>query len=117
MINVFVSYTTRDNLINVENLISLEDCLKTICQLYIDLIHNDSEDKQGRVESELLMSDLLLLLKTKETFESDWVQKEIKIAKENKIRILEFDYKKEKENNFKTMIREIEKIIEEKKHS
>lgn len=77
---IFVSYTTRDSVITIQNLQQLEVALSNIGQPYIDLIHNDSKDKQKRVEQELAKSQVVLLLKTSSILLSPWVQREINLA-------------------------------------
>lgn len=79
---IFVSYTTRDNSISIKVLNKLNLLLSDYGQVYIDLIHNDSKDKQERVLMELDSCDLILLIETECTFKSDWVKLELKRAKE-----------------------------------
>lgn len=78
---IFVSYTTRDSIINKESLTSLLHIISTLGNPFIDLIHNDSPMKQARVKSELQNSSLLLLLETASIEKSQWVQWEIEMAK------------------------------------
>jgi hypothetical protein len=78
---IFVSYTTRDSIINKESLISLQHIISALGKPFIDLIHNDSPMKQARVKSELQNSSLLLLLETASIEQSQWVQWEIEMAK------------------------------------
>lgn len=99
-LNVFVSYTVRDKSIDKEFLIQLEKSLKLNYNIFIDLIHNDSENKQARIENELADSDCIILLKTKLTFYSQWVRKEMDLAKELKIPIFEFEFEDIKHRNF-----------------
>ncbi|WP_420791205.1 TIR domain-containing protein [Enterovibrio gelatinilyticus] len=47
---------------------------------YIDLLHNDSLDKQARVKDELINSDVILLLESDAISDSPWVQWEIETA-------------------------------------
>jgi hypothetical protein len=46
---IFVSYTTRDRNITIEFLLKLYNELSEFETVYIDLIHNDSENKQKGV--------------------------------------------------------------------
>ncbi|WP_122725946.1 TIR domain-containing protein [Pseudomonas canadensis] len=78
---IFVSYTTRDSIINKDSLASLLNIISTLGKPFIDLIHNDSPMKQARVKSELQNSSLLLLLETASVEQSHWVQWEIEMAK------------------------------------
>lgn len=78
---IFVSYTTRDSIINKDSLASLLRIISTLGKPFIDLIHNDSPMKQARVKSELQNSTLLLLLETASVEQSRWVQWEIAMAK------------------------------------
>ena len=77
---IFVSYTIRDNSINIELLSRLEEFLKAFSSPFIDLLHNDSIDKQKRIEDELKATDFFLLLETKNVLDSPWVVKELLIA-------------------------------------
>jgi hypothetical protein len=78
---IFVSYTTRDSIINKKSLSSLLRIISTLGKPFIDLIHNDSQMKQARVKSELQNASLLLLLETASVEQSHWVQWEIETAK------------------------------------
>jgi len=78
---IFISYTTRDSIINKDSLASLLHMISTLGKPFIDLIHNDSPMKQARVKSELQNSSLLLLLETASVEQSHWVQWEIEMAK------------------------------------
>ncbi|MFJ7106393.1 TIR domain-containing protein [Pseudomonas sp. NPDC098740] len=77
---IFVSYTTRDAIINRDSLACFLRPISTFGKPFIDLIHNNSKYRQARVEAELKSSNLLLLLETKSTKQSQWVQWEIKTA-------------------------------------
>jgi len=91
-IKIFISYTLQDGFINIDFLQSIKLNIIDQCLSYIDILDNDSRDKQARVEEELLNSDYLILIKTMNIGKSDWVKKEILLAKENNIPIVEFDY-------------------------
>lgn len=78
---IFVSYTTRDSIINKKSLGVLLRIISTFGKPFIDLIHNDSPMKQDRVKYELQNSSLLLLLETESVKQSHWVQWEIEMAK------------------------------------
>ena len=79
---IFVSYTTRDAIINKDSLAYFLRPISTLGEPFIDLIHNNSKFRQARVEAELKNSSLLLLLETKSAKLSQWVQWEIKTAEE-----------------------------------
>ena len=101
--NIFVSYTIRDNVINVEFLRKIKDILDVFGKPFIDLLHNDSFNKQNRIEKELAKSDCLILINTIKTKESEWVIKELSIANQRRIPIHEFDYEDLVMNKFQSM--------------
>lgn len=94
---VFISYTTRDKIITTKFLRNLELSLKKDFEIYIDLIHNNSLEKQKRVLSELQNSDLLLIIETIQTYNSEWVKLEIEQAKKQGIQIHRIKFDKIKE--------------------
>ena len=49
-------------------------------EVFIDLLHNDSIDKQSRVLKELDSSDVLILIETNSVYQSEWVVLEIEQA-------------------------------------
>lgn len=77
----FVCYTTRDKEVNSELLQSFSNELKKKGDVFIDMIDNDSEDKQSRVLSELDSSDVLILIETLNIYKSEWVAIELERAK------------------------------------
>ena len=89
----FVCYTTRDKEINSELLKSFSIKLKKEGDVFIDMIDNDSEDKQSRVLSELDSSDILVLIETSSIYKSEWVSIELERAKAMNIpiRIVKLD--------------------------
>jgi len=100
MYKIFVSYTTRDGVINKNFLIDLEKKLSPFISIYIDLLHNDSLNKQKRVISELTQSDILFLIKTNSIYKSEWVKKELSIAKKINIPIHKVSYNELIKNDF-----------------
>lgn len=86
--NIFVSYTTRDNYIEKEYLLKIEAILLSYGRVYVDLLHNDSFKKQQRVHDELIASDVLVLIRSESITESEWVNWEIRTAKANLIPII-----------------------------
>lgn len=97
---IFISYTIRDEIINVDFLLNIERRINAIGSPFIDLLHNDSLNKQARVFNELMNSDIFILLKTKEILNSEWVEKEISLANKIKIPIFEFEYEQLIKENF-----------------
>lgn len=96
----FVSYTIRGNEIDKCFLEKFSENLKILGKVYIDLINNDSIDKQKRVFEELGSSNFIILIESKETYYSKWVTLEIEKAKAKNIPIItipikEFDNGKE----------------------
>ncbi len=89
---IFVSYTTLGGVVKESFLNKVCDILSFEGYVYIDLIHNDSIDKQKRVMKELSSADLLFLIKTEKINDSNWVNVEINRAKELGIPIVEFEY-------------------------
>jgi hypothetical protein len=70
--------------------VNFSNKLNSFGKIFIDLIDNNSNDKQGRVISELEKSDLLLLIKTPSILNSEWVTFELETAKNNNIPVIRF---------------------------
>lgn len=87
MMKYFVSYTIRDREITATFLEAFAKELKKTGRVFIDIINNDSIDKQTRVISELESSDIMLLLETKNIYKSPWVTFEYIWANSKKIPI------------------------------
>ncbi|MQM30539.1 MAG: hypothetical protein CRU78_08390 [Candidatus Accumulibacter phosphatis] len=85
---MFVSYTTRDHYIDRELLEVVSEVLAEYGPYYIDLLHNDSLDKQRHVELMLSKAQLLLLILSKSINKSEWVQWEIREARRSCIPII-----------------------------
>lgn len=100
---IFVSYTIRDGKITKDFLMNLVNKTDSTTSVYIDLIHNDSKNKQERVIKELHESDLVLLIKTEGTYYSEWVNLELFYAKKFNIPIYEFEYEEVRNIKFKDM--------------
>jgi hypothetical protein len=83
----FVSYTTRDKEVTKELLSIFSKQLEKSGNVFIDIIDNDSFDKQLRVIEELENSDLMILIETKSIYQSEWVALEIEKAKSRQIPI------------------------------
>ena len=60
--NIFVSYTTKDSEVTLHRLNEISIKLRQIGYVYIDIIHNNSQDKQKRVFEELDNSDVIILI-------------------------------------------------------
>lgn len=71
--SIFVSYTTRDHYVDRELLESMCDVLSEYGSYYIDLLHNNSHQKQRHVEIMLSKAKLLLLISSTSVGESEWV--------------------------------------------
>lgn len=84
---IFVSYTTKDMHVKENYLLNIFCLLKQYGEPYIDLIHNDSINKQQRVHDELISSNIMILLHSKSIKASQWVKWEIATAKNKKIPI------------------------------
>lgn len=89
--NIFVSYTTRNNEVTIDSLTNFSNKLNTLGKIFIDLIDNDSVDKQGRIITELELTDVLLLIKSESTLNSEWVKFELESAIKLKIPVIEFE--------------------------
>jgi hypothetical protein len=87
---VFVSYTTKDRAVTKELLANFSKQLEMYGDVFVDLLDNDSTDKQARVLFELNQSDLLVLLETKNIYNSPWVALELENAKKRHIPIKKF---------------------------
>jgi hypothetical protein len=89
---IFVSYTVRDGKIDKSILFKIFHQISNESEVYIDLIHNDSIDKQNRVINELYNSNLVFLIRTEQIDNSEWVIKEISLAKMLGIPVIEFEF-------------------------
>ena len=86
---VFCSYTLRDGLVTIEKLRKLKELISKSAECYIDILDNDSIDKQERVVEELSKAQLVLVLMSPDLKKSAWVKEEYRIANENNIPIVE----------------------------
>lgn len=71
--NIFVSYTTKDSEVTLHRLNEISIKLRQIGYVYIDIIHNNSQDKQKRVFEELDNSDVIILIISNNVYNSKWV--------------------------------------------
>ena len=101
---IFVSYTTKDKNVTSEFLMKVYKGLSEFETVYIDLIHNDSLDKQKRVFDELDSADQIVLIESESVYQSNWVKLELdranKLNKEIiKIPIEQLNYNLNKEKS------------------
>ncbi|PMD91636.1 hypothetical protein BWI97_21210 [Siphonobacter sp. BAB-5405] len=78
--NIFLSYTTHENEVTIELLQDLKEQISFFGKVFIDLIDNDSFDKQERVVKELHQADLVVLINTPNALKSNWVKFELQTA-------------------------------------
>ncbi|EAA2728088.1 toll/interleukin-1 receptor domain-containing protein [Salmonella enterica] len=91
---IFVSYTTRDNKLDIYSLKVIEAKIKKLgYSCYIDLLHNTSKNKQQRVFNELISSDYFMAIISDNYHLSPWAQKEITLARKLKKHIIKIDYR------------------------
>ncbi|MBU2928223.1 TIR domain-containing protein [Winogradskyella psychrotolerans] len=88
----FISYTTKDKNITKDLLIQVYNELSEFENVYIDLIHNDSVNKQKRVFEELESADQIILIETESVYESNWVKVELERAKHLKKEIIKIPF-------------------------
>ncbi|PKB15231.1 TIR domain-containing protein [Flavobacterium sp. 5] len=89
--NIFVSYTTRNNEVTKNSLINFSNKINSFGKIFVDLIDNNSVDKQARIINELETTHLLILIKSQSTLNSDWVKFELDCAEKLNIPVIEFD--------------------------
>lgn len=89
MTHYFISYTVRDGSITKEILKSIKKYYGQFGTSFIDMLDNESKEKQIRVYEELEKADIFILIKTPGISQSNWVQEEIRKAKQYKIPINE----------------------------
>lgn len=79
---IFVIYSTRDPYINKKSLSNIYNDLQNYGNVFIDLLHNTSVNKQEYVLKKLNESSHIVIIDSPRITESKWAQLEIKIAKE-----------------------------------
>lgn len=77
---IFLSYSMRDGYITLTRLHELSRNLDKYGTTFADAVHNQDKDRQGRVEREILNSDLIVFIKTDGFKSSMWARKEIRLA-------------------------------------
>ncbi|PKQ63231.1 hypothetical protein BZG02_10820 [Labilibaculum filiforme] len=100
----FISYTLKDKEITKEFLEFVVKLYSKKDSVYIDLLNNDSSNKQKRVIHELDSSDIFVLIESKSVYKSKWVQIEIQRAKlgNKKFKIIKLEEIIKIQNNQKT---------------
>lgn len=88
---VFISYTLKDGLVTRAKLQKIKKQISEFATCYIDILDNDSLNKQQRVFDELLKSNLLLVLVSPDIKRSKWVMMENEFAETNNIPIIKID--------------------------
>ncbi|CAA9366994.1 MAG: hypothetical protein AVDCRST_MAG68-4952 [uncultured Gemmatimonadetes bacterium] len=88
---IFVSYTMRDDYLNLSALREIEAFLRAHGSPYIDVLHNQGEDPQQHVVERLEEADLLVLCLTPGVLRSEWVQFELKFATDRRVPIIGLD--------------------------
>lgn len=101
--NIFVSYTTRDNNVDKKLLERVSEVVSLYGHCYIDLLHNSEKDKQRHVEFMLSKSNLLILIASNSIFTSKWVQWELDEAKRCRIPIIMVEAKSDMSNILKNL--------------
>lgn len=88
---IFISYTMRDKELTKSFLEEVLVYYKKFGDVFLDIITNDSKDKQKRVFDELDLADKMVIIETSEVYKSEWVQLEIEraISKGKKIEKIE----------------------------
>ena len=86
--NVFISYTLRDEIVTTEYLKEVSKVVEEFGNPFVDIIDNKADDKQRFVIEQLDKSDLVILITTKSILMSQWVITEINRAKKNNTPII-----------------------------
>ncbi len=77
----FLSYTTRDGVLDRSRLDEIADKLLGVHDsVYVDLLHNHSRNPQQHVEEVLRRSTTLYLIETPAALRSPWVRRELSLA-------------------------------------
>jgi hypothetical protein len=83
----FVCYTTRDTEVTSDLLQSFSKQLGRLGEVFVDIIDNNSLDKQKRVFAELDTSDVVILIESRNIYNSNWVWMELNRARSKQIPI------------------------------
>lgn len=113
---VFISYTLQDSIVDRDLLSKVYANITSQLDTFIDLINNDSADKQNRVMSELRTSQYLCVLDTPSIRQSIWVKKEIEEAHNLNIPIYYVPLDTKNDDNAKKIVLFIKQHIMEDKN-
>lgn len=91
--SVFVSYSLKDGYVTLTDLQKIKTLVSEKCNCYIDILDNNSDDKQERVLQELDKSKIFVLLNSPGITESEWGKMEISIARKNNMPFWVIDVK------------------------
>jgi len=70
---IFVSYTTRDSYLDRERLSDIDRVASKFGCVFVDVLHNDSLNRQERVKKELISASVVLFIGTSGCAHSEWV--------------------------------------------
>jgi hypothetical protein len=85
---IFVSYTLRDGILTATTLQEVEAIVAQLGDPYIDLLHNQSINRQAQVVAMLEQASALYACVTPGFLRSEWVQFELAMARMRGILIL-----------------------------
>lgn len=77
---IFVCYTMRDGELTRSVLEEIYNFYSRDGDVFLDVLTNNSKDKQRRVIKELNEADRMIIIETSKVYLSDWVQLEIDMA-------------------------------------
>ena len=80
---IFVSYTIRDSYLDRGRLSDIDEVVQQFGAVFVDALHNDSDDRQARVEAELTGASIVLFVRTSGFVHSQWVNWERRKAAED----------------------------------
>ena len=83
--NIFISYTLRDNCLTLSDFNKIIELLPSH-NVFIHFL-NPQITSHEEIKEKIIQSDLILLIKTIATYQSEWVISELKIANNAKIPI------------------------------
>lgn len=86
--NIFLIYSTHDKFVNKESLEKMCKELEFYGDVFVDLLHNNADDKQEYVLQKLFEASCIVIVNSPRIVESKWAQLEIKLANEQNKQIL-----------------------------
>ena len=89
--NIFVSYTLRDGLLNPGLLSGLEYLLSEVGTPYIDILHNNSPRPQEHVMAMLNEASVFCACVTPGFHQSEWVRLECAMARKLNLPVMKLD--------------------------